>query len=66
MPGDWAVGDFVGPMRDETRLFLERVTTGKEVPLCDAETARSVLELTLAMEESVRRGGEVIELPFKG
>ena len=30
--GIGAVGDFVGPMRDETRLFLERVTTGKEVP----------------------------------
>lgn len=64
MPGDWAVGDFVGPMRDETRLFLERVTTGKDVPLCDAETGRAVLELTLAMEESARRGGEVVELPF--
>ena len=66
MPGDWAVGDFVGPMRDETRLFLERITTGKDVPLCNAETGRDVLELTLAMEESARQGGEVVELPFKG
>ncbi len=62
MPGDWAVGDFYGPMREETRLFIERVTTGKEVPLCSGETARSVLKITLAMEESAGTGGTVLEL----
>jgi predicted dehydrogenase len=66
MPGDWALGDFYGPMREETRLFLEHVTTGRNVPLCDGETGRAVLELTLAMEKSAKEGGSVIELPLKG
>ena len=52
MPGDWALGDFYGPMREETRQFLERVTTGRDVVLCDGRTGRDVLELTLAMEKS--------------
>ncbi len=64
MPGDWALGDFVGPMREESRLFIERVTTGREVPLCGAEAGRAVLELTLAMERSARAGGEVVALPL--
>ena len=66
MPGDWVVGEFVGPMRDETRLFVERVTTGKEIPLCDANAGRNALELTVAMETSARQGGKVIDLPLKG
>ncbi len=66
MPGDWALGDFYGPMREETRLFLERVTTGREIPLCDAETGRAVLELTLAMEKSAKAGGKLIDLPLQG
>ncbi|MBI3127437.1 MAG: Gfo/Idh/MocA family oxidoreductase [Candidatus Tectomicrobia bacterium] len=65
MPGDWALGDFVGPMREETRLFLERVATGREVPLCGARMARDVLEVTLAMEKSAREGGSVVELPLE-
>lgn len=65
MPGDWALGDFYGPMREETRLFLEHVTTGRDVPLCDGETGRAVLELTLAMEISAKAGGLLIELPLE-
>ena len=66
MPGDWAQGDFYGPMREETRLFLERVENGREVPLCDAKGGRAALELTLAMEWSAREGGELIDLPLRG
>ena len=66
MPGDWAQGDFYGPMRDETRLFIDRVATGRDVPLCGAEAGRAVLELTLAMEQSARDGGTLVELPLKG
>ena len=65
MPGDWALGDFYGPMRDETRLFLERITTGKEVPLCDGLTGRDVLELTLAIEKSAAEGGVIVDLPLR-
>ncbi len=53
-------------MRDETRLFIERVRDGREIPLCDAETGRHVLEITLAMEKSAREGGCVVNLPLKG
>jgi predicted dehydrogenase len=66
MPGDWALGDFYGPMREETRLFIDRVTTGRDVPLCDAERGREVLELTLAIEKSAIEGGSVVELPLRG
>lgn len=65
MPGDWAMGDFVGPMREETRLFLERITTGKEVPLCNGQAGHAALELTLAMERSAMAGGEVLPLPLE-
>lgn len=66
MPGDWAQGDFFGPMRDETRLFIDRVATGRDVPLCGAEAGRAILELTLAMEKSAKEGGSLIDLPLKG
>ncbi len=66
MPGDWALGDFYGPMREETRLFVERAAGGREAPLCDGETGRAVLELTLAMEKSAREGGLLVDLPLKG
>ena len=52
MAGDWALGEFWGPMRDETRVFLEHVSTGKEVTLATAEEARTTLEITLAIEKS--------------
>ncbi len=64
MPGDWALGDFYGPMREETRQFLERVTSGRDVLLCDGATGRDVLELTLAMEQSAEQGGAVVSLPL--
>jgi predicted dehydrogenase len=66
MPGDWAMGDFYGPMREESRLFIERAATGRAVPLCTGAEGRAVLELTLAMERSARGGGEVVPLPLAG
>ena len=65
MPGDWALDDFYGPMREETRQFLERVTSGREVILCDGATGRDVLELTLAMEKSAEQAGVVVPLPLE-
>jgi predicted dehydrogenase len=64
MPGDWAMGDFYGPMREESRLFIERAATGRSVPLCTGAEARAVLELTVAMERSARAGGMVVPLPL--
>lgn len=65
MPGDWALDDFYGPMREETRQFLERVTSGRGVGLCDGRTGRDVLELTLAMEQSAEQGGVIVPLPLE-
>ncbi|MBI3127438.1 MAG: Gfo/Idh/MocA family oxidoreductase [Candidatus Tectomicrobia bacterium] len=63
MAGDWLVGDFWGPMRDETRLFLEHVTRGRAVPLTTPEEARATLEVTLAIERSAKEN-RPIELPL--
>ena len=65
MPGDWALGDFYGPMREETRLFLDHVISGKEIPVPDGPHGRDVLELTVAIEESAVAGGVVIDLPLR-
>ena len=59
MAGDWLVGDFWGPMRDETRLFLERVTMGRSVSLALPHHARTVLEVTLAIEHSAKENRPV-------
>jgi predicted dehydrogenase len=59
MAGDWLLGDFWGPMRDETRLFLEHVTTGKDIPLTKPEDARTTLEVTLAIELSTKENRPV-------
>ena len=64
MPGDWALGEFYGPMREETRLFLEQVSSGRTIPMADGAHGRDVLELTLAIEDSAMRGGEVVSLPL--
>lgn len=59
MAGDWALGEFWGPMRDETRLFLEHVTTGRPVPLTTPEEARTTLEITLGIEKSAAESAPV-------
>ncbi|OGL63408.1 MAG: hypothetical protein A3I72_10280 [Candidatus Tectomicrobia bacterium RIFCSPLOWO2_02_FULL_70_19] len=63
MAGDWLLGDFWGPMRDETRLFLERVTAGRAVPLATPAEARATLEVTLAIERSAKEN-RPIDLPL--
>ena len=63
MAGDWLLGDFWGPMRDETRLFLEHVTRGRAVPLTTPEEARATLEVTLAIERSAKENRPV-DLPL--
>ena len=65
MPGDWALGDFYGPMREETRMFLDHVVSGKDIPVPTGPHGRDVLELTVAIEESAVAGGAVIELPLR-
>ncbi len=62
-PGDWALGDFIGPVATETRVWLDHLATGKTCNLATPETARANLEATLAIERSARAGCTV-QLPL--
>ncbi|MDB5957595.1 Gfo/Idh/MocA family oxidoreductase [Ramlibacter sp.] len=54
--GDWALGDFLGPLADETRAWLDELATGKPCNLATPQDARNTLAVTLAIEESARTG----------
>ncbi len=62
-PGDWALGDYWGPLADETRAWLDHLATGRPCALATAEEARQTLEVTLAIEQSARTG-EAVRLPL--
>lgn len=51
-PGDWALGDFRGPIANETRAWLDHLALGKPCVLATASEARHTLEVTLAIERS--------------
>ena len=51
-PGDWALGDFWGPIANETRAWLDHLALGKPCSLATAADARRTLEVTLAIERS--------------
>ena len=57
--GDWAVGDFWGPLANETRAWLDRLATGRPGVHATPAEARLTLATTLAMEEAVRSGQSV-------
>ena len=49
-PGDWALGDFWGPIANETRAWLDHLATGKACVHATAQDARCNLEVTLAIQ----------------
>ncbi len=51
-PGDWALGEFWGPIANETRAWLDHLALGKPCVLATAREARRTLEVTLAIEHS--------------
>jgi len=51
-PGDWALGEFWGPIANETRAWLDHLAIGKPCVLATAPEARRTLEVTLAIERS--------------
>lgn len=51
-PGDWALGEFVGPLAAETRNWLDHLSVGTPCGLATAAEARTTLEITLAIEEA--------------
>ncbi|TMH41141.1 MAG: Gfo/Idh/MocA family oxidoreductase [Betaproteobacteria bacterium] len=53
-PGDWALGDFWGPIANETRAWLDHLALGKPCALATASEARRTLEVTLAIEQSAK------------
>jgi len=64
-PGDWALGDFWGPVAAETRAWLDHLAVGKPCALATAREARATLEVTLAIEHSAATG-KPVSLPLAG
>ncbi|HSF21195.1 MAG TPA: Gfo/Idh/MocA family oxidoreductase [Burkholderiales bacterium] len=62
-PGDWALGDFWGPVANETRAWLDHLAVGKPCALATAREARATLEVTLAIEHSAA-SGRPVRLPL--
>ena len=58
-PGDWAGGEFWGPLASETRNWLDHLATGKACALATPREARNNLAITLAIEEAVASGRPV-------
>jgi myo-inositol 2-dehydrogenase / D-chiro-inositol 1-dehydrogenase len=63
-PGDWALGEFWGPIANETRAWLDHIALGRPCSLATPQDARATLEATLAIEHSMRIGGPVT-LPLR-
>ncbi len=62
-PGDWALGEFWGPIANETRAWLDYLCMGRACVLATPQEARATLEATLAIEHSVATRRPVT-LPF--
>jgi predicted dehydrogenase len=62
--GDWAVGDFWGPLGNETRAWLDHLVTGSPTVHTTPEQARINLETTIAIERAVATGKSV-RLPLE-
>lgn len=62
--GNTALGDYWGPLGDETRSWLDHLATGRPCPHTTAEQARQTLEVTMAIERSAR-AGKAVKLPLK-
>ena len=64
-PGDWALGDFWGPIANETRAWLDHLAIGKPCVLATAREARATLEATHAIQHSAA-SGKPVRLPLAG
>jgi len=62
--GDWAVGDFWGPLGNETRAWLDHLATGSPTAHTTPEQARINLETTIAIERAVATG-KPVRLPLE-
>lgn len=62
--GDWAVGDFWGPLANETRAWLDSLVTGAPTCHTTPEQAMINLQTTIAIERAVATG-KPIRLPLE-
>jgi len=62
-PGDWALGEFQGPVASESRAWLDYLSTGRACVLATPQDARRALEISLAIERSLKTGAAV-KLPL--
>ena len=62
-PGDMALGELRGPMRDETDSWLSHMALGVPTQACTAAEAHRNLMLTKALDLSARRR-EAVKLPL--
>ncbi|MEQ1886191.1 MAG: Gfo/Idh/MocA family oxidoreductase [Bryobacteraceae bacterium] len=62
-PGDMALGELRGPMREETDSWLNRVALGVPTPHATAKEAHNRLMLTKALDLSAKRK-QPVQLPF--
>ena len=60
--GDWAVGYFWGPLANETRAWLDYLSTGASSVHATPDEALINLQTTIAIEDSVKTG-QSIRLP---
>jgi len=58
-PGDWALGEFWGPVATETRAWLDHLSAGTQCLLATPREARATLEVGLAIGESLKRHAPV-------
>ncbi|RPI47387.1 MAG: gfo/Idh/MocA family oxidoreductase [Betaproteobacteria bacterium] len=62
--GDWALGDFWGPLGNETRAWLDSLVTGAPTAHATAEQAMMNLQTTIAIERAVATG-KPVRLPLE-
>ncbi len=57
--GDWAQGDYIGPIATETRSWLDHIAAGTPSSHTTVQEGRLTVEVTLAIEEAARTGKPV-------
>ena len=62
--GDWACGDFWGPLGNETRAWLDHLATGAPTVHTTPEQGRINLETTIAVVRAVE-SGKPVRLPLE-
>ena len=61
--GDWALGDYWGPVADETRIWLDHLAIGRPCVVATGQDGRRALEVTLAIERASKTR-ETVRLPL--